>query len=116
VEIGLASQLALLSAEQSYAQAEIAHVQAQAARLADTAALFQALGGGWWNRRGDRHRGRAGRFALEILCRARSAGTGRCAATPAATVGHHGGLARACADEPGGNELHDRSAGSGCAA
>jgi hypothetical protein len=25
-------------------------VQAQAARLADTAALFQALGGGWWNR------------------------------------------------------------------
>jgi hypothetical protein len=25
-------------------------VQAQAARYADTAALFQALGGGWWNR------------------------------------------------------------------
>jgi len=25
-------------------------VQAQAARLADSAALFQALGGGWWNR------------------------------------------------------------------
>ena len=25
-------------------------VPAQAARLADTAALFQALGGGWWNR------------------------------------------------------------------
>jgi len=25
-------------------------VQVQAARLADTAALFQALGGGWWNR------------------------------------------------------------------
>jgi outer membrane protein TolC len=25
-------------------------VQAQAARLADTVALFQALGGGWWNR------------------------------------------------------------------
>jgi hypothetical protein len=25
-------------------------VQARAARLADTAALFQALGGGWWNR------------------------------------------------------------------
>jgi outer membrane protein TolC len=28
----------------------IALVQAQAARYADTAALFQALGGGWWNR------------------------------------------------------------------
>jgi outer membrane protein TolC len=25
-------------------------VQAQANRFADTAALFQALGGGWWNR------------------------------------------------------------------
>jgi hypothetical protein len=26
-------------------------VQAEAARFADTAALFQALGGGWWNRK-----------------------------------------------------------------
>jgi outer membrane protein TolC len=25
-------------------------MQAQANRYADTAALFQALGGGWWNR------------------------------------------------------------------
>jgi outer membrane protein TolC len=25
-------------------------VQAQAARYADTAALIEALGGGWWNR------------------------------------------------------------------
>ena len=25
-------------------------MQAQAARFSDTAALFQALGGGWWNR------------------------------------------------------------------
>jgi outer membrane protein TolC len=25
-------------------------VQAQAGRYADTAALFQALGGGWWHR------------------------------------------------------------------
>jgi outer membrane protein TolC len=30
--------------------ARIALVQAQANRFADTAALFQALGGGWWNR------------------------------------------------------------------
>ena len=28
-------------------------VQAQASRYADTAALFQALGGGWWNRADD---------------------------------------------------------------
>src|SRR5262249_7375078 len=39
-----------LTAQQTYLQASIQVVQAQAARLADTAALFQALGGGWWNR------------------------------------------------------------------
>jgi NodT family efflux transporter outer membrane factor (OMF) lipoprotein len=47
---GYASYLALLSAEQTYQQAVINLVQAQANRYADTAALFQALGGGWWNR------------------------------------------------------------------
>jgi outer membrane protein TolC len=45
---GYAGYLAVLSAEQSYQQARIALVQAQASRLADSAALFQALGGGWW--------------------------------------------------------------------
>jgi len=39
----------LLNAEQTYRQAESALVQAQANRYADSAALFQALGGGWWN-------------------------------------------------------------------
>jgi outer membrane protein TolC len=47
---GLATYLALLSAEQTYEQALINLVQAQANRYADTVALFQALGGGWWNR------------------------------------------------------------------
>jgi NodT family efflux transporter outer membrane factor (OMF) lipoprotein len=47
---GYISYLALLSAEQSYQQARINLVQAQASRYADTAALFQALGGGWWER------------------------------------------------------------------
>src|SRR5580658_942885 len=47
---GYADYLALLSAEQAYQQAVINLVQAQANRYADTAALFQALGGGWWNR------------------------------------------------------------------
>jgi NodT family efflux transporter outer membrane factor (OMF) lipoprotein len=42
--------IVLLNAQQTYQQARIALIQAQAARLADTAALFQALGGGWWNR------------------------------------------------------------------
>ena len=48
-QTGYASYLALLSAEQAYDQAVINLVQAQANRYADTAALFQALGGGWWN-------------------------------------------------------------------
>ncbi|WP_304218372.1 efflux transporter outer membrane subunit [Phenylobacterium aquaticum] len=47
---GYASYLALLSAEQGYQQARIGLIQAQAARYADTTALYQALGGGWWRR------------------------------------------------------------------
>jgi NodT family efflux transporter outer membrane factor (OMF) lipoprotein len=50
LEAGYANYLALLSAEQAYQQALISLVQAQSNRYADTAALFQALGGGWWNR------------------------------------------------------------------
>ena len=46
---GSVSQVALLNAEQTSLQAEVALVQAQSSRYADTAALFQALGGGWWN-------------------------------------------------------------------
>jgi NodT family efflux transporter outer membrane factor (OMF) lipoprotein len=49
-KLGGISYLALLDAQRSYQQAHVALVQAQAARFADTAALFQALGGGWWNR------------------------------------------------------------------
>ena len=47
--VGYANGLAVLTAQQAYQQAVIARVQAQAARFGDTAALFQALGGGWWN-------------------------------------------------------------------
>ena len=49
-QTGYVNYLGLLSAEQSYEQALINLVQAQANRYSDTAALFQALGGGWWNR------------------------------------------------------------------
>ncbi|MGN6717075.1 MAG: TolC family protein, partial [Candidatus Binatia bacterium] len=49
-ELGYINYLALLNARQAYQQALITRVQAHASRLADTAALFQALGGGWWNR------------------------------------------------------------------
>ena len=47
---GYASALALSTAEQADLQAQVSLVQAQANRYADTAALFQALGGGWWHR------------------------------------------------------------------
>jgi outer membrane protein TolC len=43
--------VALLNAEQTYLQSTLARVQAQANRYVDTAELYQALGGGWWNRR-----------------------------------------------------------------
>jgi len=49
-QLGAVSYLALLSAQQAYQQARLTRVQAHANRLTDTAALFQALGGGWWNR------------------------------------------------------------------
>jgi NodT family efflux transporter outer membrane factor (OMF) lipoprotein len=47
---GAITYLSLLTAEQTYQQARINLVQAQANRFSDTAALFQALGGGWWHR------------------------------------------------------------------
>jgi NodT family efflux transporter outer membrane factor (OMF) lipoprotein len=47
---GYANYLALLSAQQAYQQGRISLISAQANRFADTAALFQALGGGWWHR------------------------------------------------------------------
>jgi len=40
----------VLAAEQGLLSARVNRVRAQAARLADSAALMQALGGGWWNR------------------------------------------------------------------
>jgi len=49
-QLGAVSYLTLLDAQRTQQQARIGLVQAQAARFADTAALFQALGGGWWNR------------------------------------------------------------------
>ncbi|MCU4160844.1 efflux transporter outer membrane subunit [Acidiphilium sp. AL] len=46
---------AVLTAEQTYQTAVIARIKASAQRYADTAALFQALGGGWWNRQDIAH-------------------------------------------------------------
>lgn len=48
--LGAISYLSLLNAQMTYEQAVVNLAQAQGNRYADTAALFQALGGGWWNR------------------------------------------------------------------
>ncbi len=49
-ELGDTDRLSLLAADLGHEQALVSLAQAQANRFADTAALFQALGGGWWNR------------------------------------------------------------------
>jgi len=50
LQTGQTNILLLLAAQTTYQQSVIALVQAQANRLSDTVALYQALGGGWWNR------------------------------------------------------------------
>lgn len=47
---GYIDRLVLLNAERVLQQAQFDVAQAKANRLGDTATLYQALGGGWWNR------------------------------------------------------------------
>jgi outer membrane protein TolC len=47
---GAGTYLTVLTAEQADLTARLNLVTARAARFTDTVALFQALGGGWWNR------------------------------------------------------------------
>jgi outer membrane protein TolC len=53
-EAGAVDFQTLLMAQQNEQLATINLVQAQTNRLGDTAALYQALGGGWWNREQDK--------------------------------------------------------------
>jgi len=48
--MGATGMPAVLLAEQADQEAQIALIQSRASRYADTVGLFQALGGGWWNR------------------------------------------------------------------
>ncbi|WP_409283821.1 efflux transporter outer membrane subunit [Pseudomonas protegens] len=48
--LGSVGYVNLLNAQQTYQNAVAARVRAQGTRYSDTVALFQALGGGWWNR------------------------------------------------------------------
>jgi NodT family efflux transporter outer membrane factor (OMF) lipoprotein len=50
---------ALLDAQRQHQEAVLTLVQARALRFSDTAALFQALGGGWWNRTEEPQQGAA---------------------------------------------------------
>jgi outer membrane protein TolC len=50
-KLGGVSYLSVLSAEQTYQGAVLALIRARAARFTDTVSLYQALGGGWWNRK-----------------------------------------------------------------
>ncbi len=49
-DAGAVGFVTLLTAQQAYQQARIAYVRALSSRFTDTVTLFQALGGGWWNR------------------------------------------------------------------
>jgi len=48
-QLGKANYLTVLRAKESYLKIHLKVIQAEAARYNDTAALFQSLGGGWWN-------------------------------------------------------------------
>ncbi len=49
LKLGAVNYLSLLNAQRQYETALINRIQAQATRYSDTVALFQALGGAWWN-------------------------------------------------------------------
>ncbi|HEX4153866.1 MAG TPA: efflux transporter outer membrane subunit [Steroidobacteraceae bacterium] len=50
MQSGYSDALAEFAASMTYHQAILTRLQQQAVQLGDTAALYQALGGGWWNR------------------------------------------------------------------
>ena len=54
-EVGGQNYLSVLQAEEKYQQIVLSTVKAQAARYSDTAALYQSLGGGWWNNEAINH-------------------------------------------------------------
>ncbi len=49
-KVGTISYIDVLTAQGTYETARIERASAQATRFADVVALFEALGGGWWNR------------------------------------------------------------------
>lgn len=56
-QLGSTNYLVVLNAQTQYQQAKINVIQAQADRFTTTAALYAAVGGGWWNRAGTAYQG-----------------------------------------------------------
>ncbi len=56
-QAGTVNYLQVLIADYQYQQTRLGYIQAMGQRLQDTAALFVALGGGWWNTPEDALRG-----------------------------------------------------------
>jgi outer membrane protein TolC len=56
-KLGTTNYLAVLNSQTQYQQAKINLIQAQADRYTSTAALYAAIGGGWWNRTGPAYLG-----------------------------------------------------------
>jgi NodT family efflux transporter outer membrane factor (OMF) lipoprotein len=52
-ESGAASYLDVLNAQQQFQEVRMGVVDAYSTRFSDTTGLFKALGGGWWNRKGE---------------------------------------------------------------
>jgi NodT family efflux transporter outer membrane factor (OMF) lipoprotein len=68
-EAGAVTYVTLLAAQQAYQQARIAYVRVLASRFIDTVTLFQALGGGWWNRHDRVTAGEASAFSRRAAYR-----------------------------------------------
>ena len=83
-KLGAVAYINLLTAQQTYQNTVLARVRAQAARYSDTTALFQALGGGWWNRSDvdPATAGRPDRFGLPTWQELRPAHTAATEPTP----------------------------------
>lgn len=56
-KLGTTNYLVVLNSQTQYQQAKINLIQAQADRYTSTAALYAAIGGGWWNRTGPAYLG-----------------------------------------------------------
>ena len=67
VSVGQVGYLSILNAQQAALQSALTLIQAKANRLTDTAALFQSLGGGWWNRKDVTIRDQNGNDAAAIV-------------------------------------------------